>query len=702
MPVPDFQTIMLPFMKLLADGQDWKMRDVVSTAIAAFLLVSTATSVLSRHAAGAEETVQPLDFHTAPTLQLESVGLPSVQAWYRELTPGRANDQSPWKQLIWFKRDSRKFPRSYFAVVDFDNGRLKELPVSVPALEPWGSAWLEGKYYLGMNLPARLAVYDPVAETLTDLGPCFNDKSNTCYRVEVSLDGMIVLGGGTGSDVSLYNPKTGQFTHFGQAATKPGGGTYAYYVTADNNYIYVAVRSSDPWELVRLDRKTRERKVLMKAPSQAHMSVAAGVVEVTNDGPKRWYNIIHGEVVLVMAEERKAWEVPGPGFTGEPPRTAIDRSPIVTGEESLVVHVQSPDKQEWRQAKLALKLDFADITQLTSMEDGRLAGLPGAYFAMVLVDPKTGRTERVPMGVSTYGMLSVGKRVFIAGYPSTRTLVFETTRPMTWEEDLPNRPGIKETSLDANPRLLRFLGQDTGGAHIGLLLSRGADGNIYMIARRHRYSDGFSLVYFSPAPGPNGEFLSTVFDDQGAFNHLQISTMQAVDGGRRLIISTQVRHNKQLPGEAPNSASVFLFDVEQKRLLGKYEPVSGAKTIAVAAMVDGETMIGSLEGFFAGAPASLFRYNTRTEQLEQLRHVNWTLGDNFSAQADGRLWGTVLYGNYSVIFTIDPKTLGTRPLGRTEDAHAINLCFHQGELFLSGYPTVVRVKNLPAPQTLTK
>jgi hypothetical protein len=78
------------------------------------------------------------------------------------------------------------------------------------------------------------------------------------------------------------------------------------------------------------------------------------------------------------------------------------------------------------------------------------------------------------------------------------------------------------------------------------------------------------------------------------------------------------------------------------------------------------------------------------------------LGDNFSAQADGRLWGTVLYGNYSVIFTIDPKTLGTRPLGRTEDAHAINLCFHQGELFLSGYPTVVRVKNLPAPQTLTK
>jgi restriction system protein len=29
MPVPDFQTVMLPFLKLLADGQEWKMRDVV-------------------------------------------------------------------------------------------------------------------------------------------------------------------------------------------------------------------------------------------------------------------------------------------------------------------------------------------------------------------------------------------------------------------------------------------------------------------------------------------------------------------------------------------------------------------------------------------------------------------------------------------------------------------------------------------------
>jgi restriction system protein len=38
MPVPDFQTIMLPFMRLLADGQEWKMRDVVEALASGFSL----------------------------------------------------------------------------------------------------------------------------------------------------------------------------------------------------------------------------------------------------------------------------------------------------------------------------------------------------------------------------------------------------------------------------------------------------------------------------------------------------------------------------------------------------------------------------------------------------------------------------------------------------------------------------------------
>jgi hypothetical protein len=644
--------------------------------------------------AGENAAVEPLGFHTAAPLKLEPVGQASVKAWYRTLTPGRADDRSPWKQLIWFKKDSRTTQKSCFAVADFDAGVLRELPTMIPAMEvSEGSRWVEGKYYLGTNLPARLVVFDPATDTLTDLGPCFADNSLTCFRVEVSPDGMLVLAAAQGSDVSLYDPRTRQFTHFGQVAAEPGGGTYAYYVSADEKYIYVAVRSSDPWELVRLDRTTKERRVLLTAPAQCHMAINGNLTEVSGQGPKKRYTLADGQAVeLATADQPQPWSLPGPGFSGTPPGIAIDLSPIVVGEETLTVHVQSPDGRAWRATKLPLRLDVANIGGLAAMEDGRLVGVPGAYFAMVIVDPATGVTQRVPMQVSMYGMLPVGKRIFISGYPSGCTMVFDTGKPMTWEEDLPNRAGVKSDSPAANPKLLRYFGQDTGGAHIGMLLTKGADGNVYMIARRHRYFFGFALLWFHPEPNENGEQACTVFDDGDAFHHLQVSAMHPVDGGKQLLISTQVQYNKQLPGEPPKSAAVFLFDVAEKRIVGRYEPLPGARSIAAAIMTGPETIIGSADNYVKPGTGTLFRYNTRTGRLEQTRHVDWNLGGTMTLQPDGKLWGSVLYGNFAVIFTLDPKDLGTKALGRTEDARSIGLCFQRGELYLSGYPTIMKAK----------
>ena len=671
------------------------MKALCSALIASLCLISAA---LAQQEAKPAEAIELLGFHTATPLKLEPVGQSSVKAWQRALAPGRANDASPWKQLIWFKKDARTAQKSYFAAVDFEKGTLKELPTMVPAMEPWESIWVGGKYYLGTNLPARLTVFDPVAETLTDLGKCFSGDSLTCYRVAVSPDGMIVLGGGTGSDVSLYDPKANTFTHYGQVASKPGGGTYAYYLSADEKYIYVAVRSSDPWELTRVDRATKERKVLVTAPTQAHMSINGNTAEVSGQGAKKWYTLADGQATERPAADRpKPLALPGPGFTGTAPKIAFDLSPIVTGEEALTVHIQTPDGKEWREARLPLRLDTGNLAGLVAMDDGRLVGLPGAYFAMIIVDPATGATQRVPMQVSMYGMLPVGQRIFISGYPSGRTMVFDTTKPVTWEEDLPNRPGVKATDLAANPKLVRYFGQDTGGAHIGMLLTKGVDGNVYMIARRHRYFFGFALLWFNPEPNEQGELVSTVFDDQGAFSHLQISAMRSVEGGKQLLIATEIQQNKQLPGDPPQTAPIFLFDVAEKKIVAKYEPLPGAKKISVAMMSGPDTIVGSADSYVKPGSGTLFRYNLREGKLEQTRHVNWTLGGNLALQPDGKLWGSVLYGNFSVIFTVDPKDLSTKGLARTADARSVNLCFHQGGLYLSGYPTIMKVLNIAPP-----
>lgn len=692
--------------------KDVSIKACAGAGRAGLVVIVVVLGIVSRGAADdsgvsavGDETIHPLQFHTTPPITLEPIGQTSTKAWYRALEAGRAGDHSPWKQLVWFKKDSRTTPRSYFAVVDFDKGAVRELSTMVPSMEPTAARWVDGKLYVGMNQPARLAVFDPVTETLTDLGRCFSGNSLTCFRVEVSPDGMLVLAAAQGSDVSLYDPRTGEFTHFGEVAAEPGGGTYAYSASADHHYVYVAVRSSDPWELVRLDRTTRARRVILTASAQSHMTVVSGGAEVANDGPKRWFYFRNGEafpwahwhddrqVVTAPEEDRpRPALLPGPGFTGEPPKIALDESPSLAGEEAVAVHIQTADRAAWNVAKLPLKLDTAPIAHLRALDDGRLVGVPRAYYAMVLVDPTTGDTERIPLQHSVYGLLPQGPRIFLSGYPNTCTMVFDTTRPMTSTETLPGRPGVPEEDPNANPRLLRFLGQDTGHAHIGMLLTRGADGNIYMIARRHRYFYGFSLVCFRPETGPGGDFVSTVFDDQGAFDHLQISTMQAVDGGRQLLISTHVQANKHLLGEAPRSAVVFLFDVAEQKLVGRYEPLANAQHIAVATMAGPEIMIGSAVDYRPGAASTTFRFNIRTQQLEQVRHRDWSLGDNFHRETDGQIWGSVPYGNYSVIFTIDPKDLRAKGVGRTADDRPIGLCFHRGRLYLSGYPQVMRVR----------
>ncbi len=150
------------------------IRAMIATAV--LVLTTAARMPVAGGAADApaapvtDETVYPLSLHTASSLKMEPVGQMSVKAWYRELEAGRASDQSPWKQLVWFKKNPRTAQKSYFVVVDFEKGTIKELPTMVPSLEPWASRWVNGKYYVGMNLPARLAVFDPATETFTPRG----------------------------------------------------------------------------------------------------------------------------------------------------------------------------------------------------------------------------------------------------------------------------------------------------------------------------------------------------------------------------------------------------------------------------------------------------------------------------------------------------------------------------------------------------
>ena len=84
------------------------MRRILSCSLAACVLEGVA---------GAQETAEPLPAGEA--LKLETVGEAPLKAWYRLLPAGRANDQAPWQQLIWFKRKDRTARESFFAATNF-------------------------------------------------------------------------------------------------------------------------------------------------------------------------------------------------------------------------------------------------------------------------------------------------------------------------------------------------------------------------------------------------------------------------------------------------------------------------------------------------------------------------------------------------------------------------------------------------------
>jgi hypothetical protein len=641
-----------------------------------------------------------LDWNALGQFELESVGQSTVKAWYDTLAPGRADNTAPWKQLIWFKKDSRTVQKSYFASVDFETGTLTELPTMVPSMQPWGRLWVNGKFYIGFNLLPRLSIYDPATDALTDLGPCFSSNSLTLYSMAVAPDGVIAMGGGTGSDVSLYDPVTSGFTHFGQVATLPGGGTYAYYLSVDSNYVYVAVRSSDPWQLVRLDRTTKERTVLLTSASvYDFLSINGNAVELSHPAdPKQYFYLQNGQLIACTATNRPPnWVLPGPGFSGTAPGIAIDQSPVLNGSNALAVYIQDPaNTTAWRQAALPLRPDAAGITLICALDDGRLAGMPNAYFATVLVNPTNGATQRIPLdNVSAYGLLAVSNRVFIGGYPSARVLAFDTTRPMTWEDSIPGRPGVPEANAAANPCLIKVLSSYTDGAHIARHLCRGADGNVFLAAWRERYYYGFALAWFNPEPGTNGAYAFTVFDDQGAFNHLQVHAMQAINGGSNLLISTEVQYNKNVPGEAPDAASVFLFDVAQKRIVGRYEPLTNCQEIAGVAMDGPDILVGYANDYKAPGVSTLFRFNIGNGNREGLRHYDKAMG-NLCLQPDGLIWGGILYGHNKVLFTVNPRDLSVLGLGKTPEAGPAYFC-HPSGVYLGGCPQLMRVAGLSPP-----
>lgn len=667
---------------------------------------SAAIKAAEEAAVPARATGEPLAVGEVPVLEVESLGPTTGGPMTRVFPAGRANDQSPWKQIVFFKKDARTVHKSYFACVDFAKGSVRELPVCVPSLEAWTGVWVDGKFWIGMGVPARLAVYDPATDVLTDLGAPFESEKPALhlYSLAASPDGVLALGGGQGgTDLATYDPKSGTFTQYGQVAGPENVRGWVYYVSMDERFIYCAIRGMGPCELISVNRSTKERKVLATRPNSGFIHVVGNLAELTAENQNKVYLLLeNGNAEEISSEQRqgRVTHRERSGFTGTAPEIFFDDSLIAKGEPTMLVLVPDPAAEgKFVEGRLPIALAGETILDLAALPDGRIAGVARGYGPTVIADPGDRRHELVQTRTSGYCIVAVGKMLFISGYPNARLMVYDTTRPQTSTLALPGRPAVPQDDPGANPRQVAALASVTGGAHIGVCLTPAADGRVYLAARRHRYHDGFALA---SCDSEGNEVL--VFDDAGAFNHLQIGWMSAADKGDRLLIATFVKHNDQAPGDDPNEGALFIYDVKARKIAAKHVPLPNVKALLGVVQTGPNEVVGV--GQLGDGSSVLYRLNLETGKTEQTRTVRATVcgtasgelsvpcrSNAFVVGPDGWVWAGAIDDQGGTLFVrVNPRDLSTRVVGRLNDTFN-RLLFSGGEIYTTGGSSVQRLKN---------
>ncbi|MCC7519433.1 MAG: hypothetical protein IT578_09640 [Verrucomicrobiae bacterium] len=697
------------------------MKSLRCRFLASFLLLSAGLLALdvarSRASAVAAEPSpeegEPLDVRDALVLDTEPIGIPTGGAMFRLLPPGKANDASPWKQLLWFKKTERTVRKSYFASLDFAKGTVREFPNEIPSILAWSQMWLDGKLYVTMHVMPRLAVYDPAADTLTDLGNPFPEAAPpekptlSLYSIAASPDGAIALGGGNGTDLAVYDPKTGKFTSYGQIGP-PGQEGYVYYVSMDEKFIYCALRHTGPCQLVAVNRATKERKVLATRSPEGFISVDGNRAELIDENKNKvWIHLENGTAEEVTPEEsrRRLDEHLRPGFTEvreeELPKAYVDDSLIEKGELAIRVLVPDPSVQgKFNEKKLEAGLSTEGILDIAALPDGRIAAVARGYGPTVIADPTGKRNELVQTRTSCYSVAAVGKMLFVGGYPGARVLVYDTSKPQTSTIELPDRPAVPIESPEANPRQVASFLAATDGGHIACCLTPASDGRVYFIARRHRFHYGFALVWC------DGEGKETgIIDDQGAFNHYQIGWMSPANQGGQLLIATSVQYNEQIPGTAAEDGALFVFDVKTRKILAKHTPLPKVKALLGVVQTGPDTVVGV--GQLESGSSVLYRFNLKTGKTEQTRTLQTTVcgpaygslsvpvrSNAFVLGPDGQVWAGACDkdgGAPTLFFRIDPKDLACQIVGKIED-NRNRLLFSGGELYTTGSAHVIRLK----------
>jgi hypothetical protein len=671
----------------------------------------------------------------APVLQTESLGAPArgVNVWERWYVPNP--DGTSWDLLqLYFKE---YYGPTWLCAVDLGTRAVtkQRLPDGYQFYLSGRALGFDGKYYIAT--PSRrtwnmgLFVYDPATNTLADRGEIVPGLGGEVRPLAVGPDGRIYGTGTRGNQVGLYiyDPKLGKVVKdFGGIGPRHPNGAWSRYVMGvDDTHAYVASGMLPAWYLVAVNLKTGDQKVLLQSPTQRVLDILeqfpGAYARIPQEGgaPDKEYWLYHGEAIE-KTNDKPPWPTQTSPWDKAVPKPEVYFDQIDPDEEGdAVLWYRSPedakaDKMKasrrsnggttaeqvgWKSIRLeGLSTYPHRINPLSVLPDGRLYGTGDDYVGTFIFDPKTDKTVYCGprTGLAPYTTIVSGNKLYLSGYPGGPLFVYDPARPWTLGRGgPPTHPAASESSVASNPRLSgEFRATRVAIMHSSAL---GADGRIYFGGFGERSYMGGGFGWYDPKTGN----LDGIWKPLSGY---MVHWITPGLGGKAVILSTSTADDELNENRPPAEAKLFVYDVNEQRIVRAIVPVEKARATGLIAEVAPGRLLGlTVDRADAERPGNgwLYGVDIGTGEVLFRKKLPWpvSVDDHWphwvdpsyeylslTRGPDGFLW-TFLR---DVLVRIDPRDAAVHVVGKIDPVGSPT--FLGNDLYFSGSEQLRRIRHI--------
>ncbi len=567
--------------------------------------------------------------------------------------------------------------------------------------------------------------YDPATNTLRRIG-CPSKKLGKAGAMPLALgeDGKVYGAAKAGHrqvGAYSYDLATEKFSYIGAIGPRRTGGGHSACsgLRQVGDYLYIT-SGKVPWHLIAFNLKTREEKVILKAPAGNRQIYFDGnVVKVRPDPKDRknvvLYDLVDGAVVPLKRLEDSRYK--------RAPRKKLPRRPqlwknlvVPRPDGTSAVAYRYRGAKEWKRVDFKVNTYPQKLWRLSTMRDGRLMGRAGSHLWSYIYDPKTDdatwlgtmfRLEQFAPALHHPNGL-----VYMPGYSGGPLMVYDPKKPWTVELAETGKNPLPIEDKASNPRLLLTYHElNKTRAFHGTAL--GADNNVYMGGRLIRDGNGGSFGWWDVDKSEAGVLPRETFY---GFAVMDIGT---AFGGEKIILSTHITFNEGT-NKREDTAKIYVFDIRTKKILADYKPIPGADTFSRMIEVAPGKLLGAAMRVTRRQhhrketrerPDVLFLFDLNKGEVVSSRELPaplWAFpnglrdGQHFVSGPDGWVWTyTGENRDKPILARIDPKTAEVHLLGYVDGLGPLAFVGHdlyRGCEHRAGSKGLRRLKNIVPAQ----